>query len=654
MSLRTKFVLIFSLTLLLVTGLISGLTVFTIRKDSQDFVRDLNSQAIRLISQSLAESVNESVSRAMLWYEISQRNVGPVAAPAEALQPGSGGGMSPLKGADQRLIALYAFSIASAAPAGTRSPDSATSMNLIYQWENRELLSAKGLSRDQLISWNQREAVTNRFLNAAKDRSFKGRFMVLNATVSDDLPSLALVIPYPDPDHVEQVIVAEVGSEALLKRYQEPMRYRLYLLDSNFNILIHSNRYRPKDEIAYKNLEIVEKLQQADPDRIYMSEFKSEALGGVPGEEVFGAYVRLGFGGLNLVVEVPKRVMVESERRLEIQALIVAGFVLIWALVMMVLFTTSMVRPIEKLATLTKDIAKGVFNRKVLLKRDDELGMLAKSFNAMCEELGRRETALDEAKKKLIQSEKMSAFGQMSAGIAHEVKNPLAGILGYAQLSKKKIEPNSPIANYLDIIEQETLRCKDIVENLMKFARQEKAVFSKIDINKTAQNAIRLVEHQMGVNGISIVKGFASEGSSVYVSGNANQLQQVLMNLMLNAQHAMPSGGTLTVTTHLNDKLQEVMIVVSDTGCGMSDEVQQRIFEPFFTTKGDGKGTGLGLSVSYGIIKDHHGMILVDSEVGKGSSFTITLPLSTADEAEVPQPLEPAGGLGSQSAKGAA
>jgi signal transduction histidine kinase len=258
----------------------------------------------------------------------------------------------------------------------------------------------------------------------------------------------------------------------------------------------------------------------------------------------------------------------------------------------------------------------------------------------MMGELKKRDDEIESAKSRLIQSEKMSAFGQMSAGIAHEVKNPLAGILGYAQMSKKKLPQGHEVLPYIEIIEKETVRCKEIVENLMKFARQEKAMMSRIDINKTVKDSIRLVEHQLSISGIKVVQVFALDGAPIWIKGNSNQIQQVMMNLMLNAQQAMENKGTLTISTHFDSENQKVLLMVSDTGHGMPADVKQRIFEPFFTTKGLGKGTGLGLAVSLGIIKDHGGVIDVESAEGKGTTFTLTLPCDRQEGTE-PKPETP-------------
>jgi signal transduction histidine kinase len=188
----------------------------------------------------------------------------------------------------------------------------------------------------------------------------------------------------------------------------------------------------------------------------------------------------------------------------------------------------------------------------------------------------------------------------------------------------------------LQLIEKETKRCKTIIENLLKFARQEKTAVEVLDVNRPVEDAVAIVHHQLELQHVKVDLSLSDGLPSIL--GNANQLQQVLMNLLINSQQAMgPDGGSITLTTG-RKSADSVEILVRDTGSGIPKEIQKRIFDPFFTTKPNGKGTGLGLSVTYGIIKDHGGEISVESELGKGATFSIVLPrFKTPDEAGAPQ-----------------
>jgi signal transduction histidine kinase len=195
----------------------------------------------------------------------------------------------------------------------------------------------------------------------------------------------------------------------------------------------------------------------------------------------------------------------------------------------------------------------------------------------------------------------------------------------------RKAEKDSPLYKNLEMIEKEAKRSKSITENLLKFARQEKVSLMKIDLNSVATDSAAIVDHQLGINKIRLERKLAP--GLPQIVGNANQLQQVLMNLMINAQQAMEGApGTVTLSTRLL-KADTLELRVTDTGPGIPQDIQAKIFEPFFTTKPAGKGTGLGLSVSYGIIKDHKGEVRIESAPGKGAAFIITLPVATSPQA---------------------
>ena len=273
----------------------------------------------------------------------------------------------------------------------------------------------------------------------------------------------------------------------------------------------------------------------------------------------------------------------------------------------------------------TREIAKGDFDVRVKVRSRDEIGKLAGAFNDMATELKSRETALTETHAQLIQSEKLAAFGQLGAGIAHEVKNPMTGILGCAQLMLQTVEKDSDIRQDLELIEKETKRCKSIIDSLLRFARQEKAAFEPTAIDAVIEDTVAIVRHQLELHQVKIEARI--EPDLPQVNGNHNQLQQVLMNMIMNAQQAMAGErGRVTVEARA-DEDDRIEICISDTGPGIPQQSLDRLFEPFFTTKPGGKGTGLGLSVSFGIIKDHGGEIAPENRADGGAMFVIQLPV---------------------------
>jgi PAS domain S-box-containing protein len=224
--------------------------------------------------------------------------------------------------------------------------------------------------------------------------------------------------------------------------------------------------------------------------------------------------------------------------------------------------------------------------------------------------------------EQMTQTEKLTSLGLLAAGVAHEVNTPLAVISNYTQMLAKQLPDNDPKQALIDKIVKQTFRASEIVNNLLNFSRTGAGEFADIDLNRVVEETLSLVAHPLKTSQIQIVREFG-EGLPA-VRGSANKLQQVFLNLFLNARDAMPSGGMLEVRTGAHNGSVEVEIV--DNGAGIPRELIHRIFDPFFTTKASGRGTGLGLSVTYGIIKEHAGKIDVRSTPGKGTAFHVEFP----------------------------
>jgi signal transduction histidine kinase len=288
-------------------------------------------------------------------------------------------------------------------------------------------------------------------------------------------------------------------------------------------------------------------------------------------------------------------------------AMIIIGYVL----------AITISRPIMRLREVSNAVASGDLDQQSGLKRQDEIGDLARSFDSMVYQLKNR-TA------ELIQSEKLSAIGQMAAGIAHDVKNPLAVVKGMSEELKEDFRSEPQMLEYLDMISKNADRANTIISDLMKFSRESKFEKSYLNLFDTVTSALRLTEYlaRKGKVQVEVVK----RGEKLMLYYDPQQIEQVLINLIQNAIQAMPEGGKITLA--VGEHNHSAIIQIQDTGIGIPEENIQKIFDPFFTTKPIGEGTGLGLSVSYGIIKNHDGDIRVQSKVGKGTIFTIRLPLN--------------------------
>ncbi len=234
-----------------------------------------------------------------------------------------------------------------------------------------------------------------------------------------------------------------------------------------------------------------------------------------------------------------------------------------------------------------------------------------------------------ELESQLSQAEKLSSVGLLAAGVAHEVNTPLAVISSYAQMLAKQVHGDEKQSALLEKITRQTFRASEIVNSLLNFSRTSSAEFTNVDLNRVIQDTLTLLDHQFKTARIKVEQELQTELPPIH--GNTGKLQQVFLNLFLNAKDAMPSGGTLIISTNNGHNVQ---VVVSDTGTGIAQEHIHRIYDPFFTTKnkphtktGHSSGTGLGLSVTYGIIQEHAGKIRVDSKPGRGTTFTMEFPM---------------------------
>lgn len=232
---------------------------------------------------------------------------------------------------------------------------------------------------------------------------------------------------------------------------------------------------------------------------------------------------------------------------------------------------------------------------------------------------------LEEAQTQLIQSEKMASLGRLAAGVAHEINNPLTGILMYGSLIQEKLAPDHPLLPSLGFILEDAERCRDIVKNLLAYSRQSSTTRNSFSLNTLVEESLRLIRDQKLFMTVTISRNLSSDWMLVYA--DQNKLSQVVINLIINAIDAMNRQGVLTLTTYRNDETGMACLEVSDTGCGIPKENLSRVFDPFFTTKEMGKGTGLGLSTAYGIAKDNAGDISIKQTGPNGTTFLLEIPL---------------------------
>jgi len=282
--------------------------------------------------------------------------------------------------------------------------------------------------------------------------------------------------------------------------------------------------------------------------------------------------------------------------------------------------------PIKKLVIASREIAQGNLNPHVTIKSDDELGELVSAFNTMATTLNEREEKLKEfAKNKIMESERLAIIGQLAANVAHELNNPLVGIITYSHLLLEDAPVDDHSIDFLNKIVIQANRCKDIVRGLLDFSRQRQPDKTLLNINNVLQRCISLLENQAQFQNIKINMSL-SDLPMVII--DPSQIERVFMNIILNAAEAMEGNGKLEIITSLDIDEGFVEIQIKDSGAGITEENLEKIFDPFFTTKEAGHGVGLGLAISYGIVREHKGTITVKSQLGVGTTFIIRLPVS--------------------------
>jgi two-component system NtrC family sensor kinase len=288
-------------------------------------------------------------------------------------------------------------------------------------------------------------------------------------------------------------------------------------------------------------------------------------------------------------------------------------------------------QPVHRLIAASNEVSHGNFSPSVGPISTSEIGVLQKTFADMITSLQERDRRLQaESEIKLLQSEKQASIGRLAAGVAHEINNPLTGVLTFTHMLLQRKDIKEDMRSDLETIAQQTERVRTIVKNLLDFSRQTALNPEPTDINHLVESVVSMMKNQALVKGISLQCNL-DEGLPL-LTLDANQIQSVLFNLLLNALDATKQDDTIVVTTDIGisadaAERQGVEITVRDTGCGISPEHLSKLFDPFFSTKEVGQGTGLGLAISYGIIQRHGGAIRVQSEVDKGSIFTVWLPL---------------------------
>jgi len=302
----------------------------------------------------------------------------------------------------------------------------------------------------------------------------------------------------------------------------------------------------------------------------------------------------------------------------------------------------SISRPVTSLARAAAAIAEGDFAQTLPVGTADEIGSLTRIFNIMILSLKEHDELLrEQTRLHLTRSERLASIGRLAAGVAHEINNPLTGVLTFSHMLLDDAPDGSQQRKDLETIIEATLRCKDIVRGLLNFSRQNEPQKKLSDLNAVLREALNLTRNQASIHRVNVTEALGPALPHLVI--DPNQIQEVAVNAIVNAIDAMPDGGELTVRTRAIEEngARWAEFEMADTGCGIQPENLERVFDPFFTTKQTGKGTGLGLAVSYGIVTEHGGQIRLASEVGRGTTITVRLPVTAKEPPDEPQGTDP-------------
>lgn len=290
-------------------------------------------------------------------------------------------------------------------------------------------------------------------------------------------------------------------------------------------------------------------------------------------------------------------------------------------LLLLVLRTIS--RPLQRITLAAVEVTKGAYGTEVDLRRsNDEIGLLASSFNEMSRKMADDIAELHRLNEQLIRAEKLAAMGTLAAGVAHEVNNPLASISSLVQMMRSQEGHSAETREKLNLISTQIERIRQVTNDMTSFARERPAAKTDANVNDVVRTALRLATFDKAFQELETTTHLAADIAPVFA--DEDQLQQVFLNLFLNARDAMPAGGSLSISTAARNG--DVVVSVSDTGSGITEGDMKHIFDPFFTTKATGRGTGLGLAVCYGIVTAHGGRIEVENTASGGATFTVVLP----------------------------
>jgi signal transduction histidine kinase len=448
-------------------------------------------------------------------------------------------------------------------------------------------------------------------------RAIKNNYLILARSLSDKIEYVSSSRGGLDRGYIQQLI----NSETKGKRY-------VYVVSKDGRLFVGPD---PKE--AGRDLTSLDVVQNVITGESGSDEYLSEFFTNVEDKPVVGAYAPIKKYNLGVIIEEPKWEAYSEVRLVSMNAMIFVIVGIILTVSVGIFFATSSIEiPIKELIIGTQAVRKGDLSFKIKINSIDEIGQLAEAFNHMTKDL-------KQSQENLISSEKLASLGTMAAGMAHEIKNPLVSLRTFTQLLPQRFEDEEFRKKFSMVVPQEIDKINKIAENLLRFGRPHKPELTQVNVNELLEEILSLFDNETRKSNIRVTTKLAELPK---VTADAGQLSQAFVNVILNAIQAMSNGGELTVKTDVGEVIKlgrsgsegeeeevkpvpVIFVEISDTGMGIPDENLKKIFDPFFTTKEVG-GTGMGLPITLRIIEDHHGSIRVKTQIGKGTTFLVTLP----------------------------
>ncbi|HSN14948.1 MAG TPA: ATP-binding protein [Anaeromyxobacteraceae bacterium] len=476
----------------------------------------------------------------------------------------------------------------------------------VVAWSDLARLDAADLAREDVDEARRTAPVAFEALTAEGPQ-------LQNASLPPDVPLLTLAAASPDG---RSAVVAILKPDRLLRIFARSAAYRVYLVDGRGRVVVHPDPARVVGRADVSGSQIVHQATRGPVARA-VRDFEG------PDGAVIGAFARVGLGRLVVVAEVPRAEALRATRDLGRRTILLGLAILFVGILASYLLGRRITAPLRHLQQAALRVGAGELGTQVPVEGRGETAELAAAFNRMSGELADRESRLSEAHTQLSRADKLSAVGELAASIAHEVKNPVTAVVGYAQLGRETLDL-AEAHELFGLVEQQGWRAGEVLQSLLEFTRREPTAPEPVAPAALVDETLRLLRHPLRLRGVTVTSELA-EGLPT-VLAHAGELQQVLVNLLLNAADAMEGREQRRVTVRASAGEGQVLLAVSDSGTGIPPELRGKIFQPFFTTKKGRDGTGLGLSVSQRIVKDLGGEIRLESTVGEGSTFTVVLP----------------------------